>query len=69
MPRAEGETVSDCSADMVRVSMSTAEEEDMGCWEGGGTEEYIAIVGFDHGQLQLWVVRGRQVLTVSSAPL
>jgi hypothetical protein len=42
VPRAEGETLRDCSADTVQASMSSAAEEGVAaapCWDGGGTEE------------------------------
>lgn len=52
VPRAEGDTLRDCSADTVQASMSTAPVE-LGCWEGGGTDEKIAIVKFGGKQLQL----------------
>lgn len=43
VPRAEGDTLRDCRADTVQASISIAELV-AGCWEGGGTEEYIAML-------------------------
>jgi hypothetical protein len=37
VPRAEGETLRDCSAEIVQVSMSSVCAV-IGCWVGGGTE-------------------------------